>query len=230
MKNSVILALAALLLCGCTKDDDGCNENDYNYPPRDYSHLGDMSRYEGYYWFEGTKKTVIPIPNRYVILFKSKCSQRIMTEFEKNGIVIDDGSCGDYNLPVFPGNEIPDELKDCKFALVTADKDPASVVKGIIHSEHLYLIPPSLMELGQTNIVYVGLAPGADKKPLEKYAEELGIHLLGYDDFGDFILASLARTNRAAGSHVQVANWLYETGEFMLAYPEMGGYYIPDKK
>ena len=223
MKNSVILTLAALMLCGCAKDDDGCNENDYYYPPRDYSHLGDMSRYDGYYWNEG-KKPIVPIPNRYQVIFKSKCSRRILSEFEKHGITVDEGSCVDYELHLLPGFEIPDELKDCKWATITSESDPASVVKGLINSQHLYLIPPATKEYGASNIVYAYLEPESETESVENYAEVLGVLILEYDYFvKDYIAVTIACTNRSAGNHVQVANWLYETGEFLYAYPEMGG-------
>ena len=213
MKHSVILTLAALLLCGCAKDDNEA----YVF-------------HNDFFYYHGEKIPIRPIEDRYYVIIKAADSARILSEFELNGIVMDMDSYRVIGLNNHPRFDVPDELMDCHELVVTSSKDPAEVVSGIINSNHLYLVEHYTYEYNKSFILGVGIAKENATEALaslKRYASQLGVYILKCtDSYGDLAL-NLACTNRSAGDNVQVANWLYETGEFMFASPEMGGYFPP---
>ena len=235
MKPTVILTLAAALtcLCGCSKKDNAaggnppedthdCARDDEYYPPRDYSHLGDLSRFDGYYWYRGYQIPVTADKTRWYVIFKSQCSKRILAEFEQCGFEVAE-DYGDYYVYTSEGYEVPDELKDCRQLLLYADRDPAESVKGIIYSNWIYTIPPSKEVVGLTNTLIIGVE-SENLATLDRYAEELGFYLI--ERFDNPIAIVGACTNRSADNHVRVANWLYNTGDFRYVQPELAAYHI----
>ena len=202
MKNSVILTLAALLLCGCAKDDNEA----YVF-------------HNDFFYYHGEKIPIRPIEDRYYVIIKAADSARILSEFERNGIVMDRDSYRNYEFRS-PRFNIPQELQDCSEMVVTSAKDPTEGVSGIINSNHLYLVEHYTYEDNISNGLIVGIENEKQLDVLKGYAANLKIHLVAYESISAYLLC----TNRSAGDNVQVANWLYETGEFMFAAPAIGDY------
>lgn len=210
MKSSVLLSLAALLLCGCSKDDNGT----YVF-------------HNDFFYYHGEKIPIRPIEDRWYVIIKTADSERILSEFERNGIVMDKDSYRDIGIDKSPWFDVPEELKDCHELVVTSSKDPAEVVSGIINSNHLYLVEHYTYEDNVSNGLSVGIAEANATEAmasLKRYVSELGVYIISCDEFYGDLFLMLACTNRSAGDNVQVANWLYETGQFMFAAPVIGDF------
>lgn len=199
MKNSVILTLAALMLCGCSKDDEAT-----------------FVFHNDYYWNNGTKIPCRPIPNRWYVIYKAADSARILSEFERLGFSYE-------NHRAYGTKEAslryPEELRNCNHMTVTASYDPADAVEGIVSSGNVYILLPSEMECGGSNFITASLNDETQLELLKEYAKSLRIFITYTIRFDSFIGVFLACTNRSAGDFVQVANWLHETGDFGSVHP-----------
>ncbi len=207
MKNSVILTLAALLLCGCSKDD----ETTFVF-------------HNDYFWLNGTKAPCQPIPDRWFVIYKAADSARILSEFERLGFTYE-------NHRVYVEDKwidgYPEELHDCNQMTVTARYDPADAVEGIVSSGNLYLLPPYKNEWGKSNTISASVENESQVELMKEYAKSLNVYVVDIEDFGSIgIAVYLVCTNRSAGDYVQVANWLHETGDFIAAQPMFDKYHI----
>ena len=194
MKNSVILTLAALLLCGCAKDD----ETTFVF-------------HNDYFWFNGTKAPCQPIPDRWFVIYKAADSARILSEFERLGFTYENHRVYVEDKWI---DEYPEELHDCNQMTVTAGYDPADAVEGIVSSGNLYLLPPDKKEWGKSNNITAVVDNEAQLELLKEYSKSLRVFITDTIRFDSFIGVFLVCTNRSAGDYVQVANWLHETGKF----------------
>ena len=204
MKNSVILTLAALLLCSCSKDE---------------TVIPNPSTYDGYMWVDNEKFPLEILHDTHFIVFKRNDEQTVLQQLKEKGCAIVNSTYMMFTSHLYEYH--PESLKDC---LCTNVKGVGNLreIPQLVYNTHLYRAPQTIhpyKERGASNGFYVGVNSEEDLDMVEEYARRVNAFVIreSYKLRGVLVVC----TNASAGTHVQLANWFYETGKFRYAEPEM---------
>lgn len=176
-----------------------------------------LSAQETYYWYEGTKIPLRVIGETYYISYEenTEIDNFLFSENNKDKVV------GNGVLQLLGINYINKPLTPIHWAVVTKE-----LQKDILNLFEIpYITPDYEAEGGNvtikvSNLLYVKLKHEADYTLLEQYAAVHKTTIVGEDDSMENLFILLC-TDISEGSAVDVANYLYETGVFEYAEPDL---------
>ena len=210
MKPTVILTLAAALtcLCGCSKSDN--------------VGIGDMNRYDGYFYDGHNEKQMLEIiPDKHFIIFKRADTQSVLQQLKDNGFTIVDSTYMEFTSHL--DEYLPESLRDCMCTDINGTGNLEGI-SNLVYNTHLYYTQDKeflKMQVGASNVFYVGVDSEEDLDLVEEYARKVNAYVIR-ESFGEIKRSvTVVCTNVSAGTHVQLANWFHSTGKFAWVMPEM---------
>lgn len=212
MKTTVILTtLAATIFClsGCSKSDN--------------VGIGDMSRYDGYLYDGRNEKQMLEIiPNKHFIIFKKADTRSVLQQLKDKGFTVVDSTYMVYTLDIYD-LYVPEILQDCMCTDINGTGN-LEEISDLVYNTHLYYTQDKelpKMQVGASNVFYVGVDSEEDLDLVEEYARKVNAYVIR-ESFGEIKRSvTVVCTNASAGTHVQLANWLHSTGKFAWVMPEM---------
>lgn len=176
-----------------------------------------LSAQETYYWYENTKEPMKVLGETYYIGYEENTDidNFLSSESNKDKVLTSEV------IKFWGINYINEPSKPIHWAVVTQElKDE------ILESFEIpYITPDYELNGGVVNVsslLYVKLKQEADYTLLEQYAAVHNTTIVGEDDSMKNLYVLLCR-DISEGSSVEVANYLYETGLFEYAEPDLFG-------
>ena len=176
-----------------------------------------LSAQDTYYWYENTKIPMKVIGKTYYISYEenAEIDNFLFSESNKDKVI------GNGVLQLLDVNYISEPLSPIHWAVVTIELKE-NIVKSF---EIPYITPDYEVEEGKStmkvgNLLYVKLKQKEDYPLLEQYAEAHKTTIVGEDGSIKNLFVLLC-TDISKGSSVDVANYLYESGLFEYAEPDL---------
>lgn len=179
--------------------------------------------YDGYWYPDGKRKRLEAIPDKFFVIFKEADAENIYRQLSENGFSVRPGTITRYSTSNYLYDGYPEELFDC-LCMEVEGSERIDAVEGLVYSNHLYYMPESSapdMAVGSSNFLYLHIRSEEDIETVERHLRDLHAYAVGRKSLLFENFRSVVCISGSAGNHVQVANWLRNTGLFAFAYPEM---------
>lgn len=205
MKHRFLL-LATILLCGCNEQEVCIDTEVYDSELTTTRTLSS----DAYYWYQGEKIALTPTKKGNLIVYKTqgKNTEAMLMSYVLNSL---------------NAEEDIDIALNCYHWDVTADATSyikEHDVSQVVTISPSYQIRDNGHELYVSPLVYVKLKSETDVEKLHKKAEELKFIVLGNNKYMK-LWYTLFCNEQTDGSAIDIANQLYESGEFEYAEPDI---------
>ena len=230
-----ILLLGLLGFGGCSDDDtiakpDGPNiitppeGNPSVLPPQPPAVIEIAEgEYDGYYYgSSGNAYELENISDKFFIILKEADLKRMLRQLADNDFTICSDAIWRYDTKYWTHTGFPAELFDCVGMEIEGDGN-IEQLKDLVYYSHLYYDRNSAwpdMVIGSSNYVYLRIFRAEDIEIVDRYARDMHLYIINRNGGIKGLDMTLVCTTESAGTHVQVANYLHETGLFDSVQPE----------
>ena len=220
--------------CGCSDDDtiakpDGPNiitppEGNPSVLPPQPPAVIDIAEgeYDGYFYEVGRRREGEIIPDKFYIIFKEADLERMLRQLADNDFTICSDAIWRYDTKHWTHTGFPAELFDCACMEIEGSGD-IKKLDGLVYYTHLYYDRHSAwpdMVIGSLNYVYIRIFKAEDIEIVDRYARDMHLYIINRNGGIKGLDMTLVCTTESAGTHVQVANYLHETGLFDSVQPD----------
>lgn len=205
MKHRFLL-LATILLCGCNEQDACIDTEVFDSELISTRTLSS----DAYYWYQGEKIALTPIDKGNLIVYKTQetAPDAQSMSYVLNSLNVEEGIAIDLGCYYWDfTTDVTDYIKEHD-------------VSQVVTISPSYQIQDNGHELYVSPLIYVKLKSETDVEKLHKKAEELKFIVLGNNKYMK-LWYTLFCDEQTDGSAIDIANKLYESGEFEYAEPDI---------
>ena len=182
--------------------------------------------YDGYFYEVGRRREVEIIPDKFYIIFKEADLERMLRQLADNGFTICSDDIWRYYTKHWTHIGFPAELFDCACMEIEGSGD-IKKLDGLVYYTHLYYdrhSPYPDMVIGGSNYVSLRIFRAEDIEIVDRYARDMHFYIVERTGGIKGLDVELVCTSESSGTHVQIANYLHETGLFDWVQPELNAF------